>query len=89
MRDDFCVFVLTHGRADNVITARTLKRHGYTGKTFFVVDDQDEVGSHVDVELAAPESMFLRKLQGLDGILGESGFLAVPITPVGCYGYLG
>lgn len=42
MRDDFCVFVLTHGRADNVITARTLKRQGYTGKTFFVVDDQDE-----------------------------------------------
>ena len=41
MRDDFCVFILTHGRADNVITARTLKRHGYTGKTFFVVDDQD------------------------------------------------
>ena len=42
MRDDFCVFILTHGRADNVITARTLKRQGYTGKTFFVVDDQDE-----------------------------------------------
>ena len=42
MRSDFCVFILTHGRADNVITAQTLKRHGYTGKTFFVVDDQDE-----------------------------------------------
>ena len=42
MRDDFCVFILTHGRADNVITARTLKRQGYTGKTFFVVDDQDD-----------------------------------------------
>lgn len=42
MRDDFCVFILTHGRADNVKTAKTLKRQGYTGKTFFVVDDQDE-----------------------------------------------
>ena len=42
MRSDFCVFILTHGRADNVITALTLKRQGYTGKTFFVVDDQDE-----------------------------------------------
>ena len=42
MRDDFCVFILTHGRADNVKTAKQLDRDGYTGKTFFVVDDQDE-----------------------------------------------
>ena len=25
MRDDFCVFILTHGRANNVITMETLK----------------------------------------------------------------
>lgn len=42
MRDDFCVFILTHGRADNVKTAKQLDRDGYTGKTFFVVDDQDD-----------------------------------------------
>ena len=42
MRDDFCVFILTHGRADSVKTAKQLDRDGYTGKTFFVVDDQDD-----------------------------------------------
>lgn len=31
MRDDFCVFILTHGRPDNVRTYNTLMRLGYTG----------------------------------------------------------
>lgn len=32
MRDDFCAFILTHGRPDKVLTYRTLRRAGYTGK---------------------------------------------------------
>lgn len=42
MRNDFAVFILTHGRADNVVTAKLLKREGYTGRVYFVVDDEDE-----------------------------------------------
>ena len=42
MRDDFCVFILTHGRADCVHTYTTLQRAGYTGKIFIVIDDEDE-----------------------------------------------
>lgn len=42
MRDDFCVFILTHGRPDKVLTYRTLRRAGYTGKIFIVVDDEDK-----------------------------------------------
>ncbi|HHV0077680.1 hypothetical protein [Escherichia coli] len=30
MRDDFCAFILTHGRPDKVLTYRTLRRAGYT-----------------------------------------------------------
>lgn len=41
MRNDFAVFILTHGRADNVITYNTLKKRGYTGKIYIVIDDQD------------------------------------------------
>lgn len=41
MRDDFCVFILTHGRPDRVYTYRELKRWGYTGKVYLVVDDED------------------------------------------------
>lgn len=42
MRDDFAVFILTHGRAENVITVKTLKKQGYTGRLYIVIDDEDE-----------------------------------------------
>jgi hypothetical protein len=41
MRNDFCAFILTHGRAGNVATYKTLIEAGYTGKIFLVVDDAD------------------------------------------------
>ena len=40
--DDFCVFILTHGRPDKVFTYNTIKEKGYTGKVYFVVDDEDK-----------------------------------------------
>lgn len=40
--NDFVVFILTHGRANNVITMQTLKKCGYTGKTVLVIDNEDE-----------------------------------------------
>ena len=42
MNDDFAVFILTHGRPTNVITLRTLKNCGYTGKIFLIIDDEDK-----------------------------------------------
>ena len=39
----FVVFILTHGRASNVKTLRTLKKAGYTGKVVLVIDDEDEM----------------------------------------------
>lgn len=41
MRDDFAVFILTHGRADHVVTYNTLKRMNYTGKIIILIDDED------------------------------------------------
>lgn len=41
MRDDFCAFILTHGRADRVTTYSTLRKQGYTGKIYIVIDDED------------------------------------------------
>ncbi len=40
--DNFCAFILTHGRPDNVITLHSIRKHGYTGKIYLVVDDQDK-----------------------------------------------
>lgn len=42
MRNDFAVFILTHGRANNVKTIPTLRKCGYTGKIYLVVDNEDE-----------------------------------------------
>lgn len=38
---DFCAFILTHGRPNNVITYETIRNAGYTGKIYIVVDDED------------------------------------------------
>ena len=40
-RNDFAVFILTHGRPDKVITYSTIRRLGYTGPIYLIVDDQD------------------------------------------------
>ncbi len=42
MRNDFAVLILSHGRADRVYTIPTLRKGGYTGKIYIVVDNEDE-----------------------------------------------
>lgn len=42
VRDDFAVFILTHGRPEKIITVETLKRCGYTGKWYLILDDEDK-----------------------------------------------
>ena len=38
---EFCVFILTHGRPDNVRTAKMLEKVGYTGPWYIVIDNED------------------------------------------------
>lgn len=42
MRDDFAIFILSHGRAYNVLTVRTLLQYGYTGRWYIIIDNEDE-----------------------------------------------
>lgn len=42
MANDFAVLILTHGRPDTVITDKTLRRQGYTGPIFYVIDNEDK-----------------------------------------------
>lgn len=42
MLDDFAVFILSHGRPDNVITYKTLQRAGYTGRVYIIIDNEDK-----------------------------------------------
>lgn len=48
MREDFCVFIMSYDRPDNVPTIDSLKRHGYTGDWYIVVDHEDDRGSYID-----------------------------------------
>lgn len=40
--DKLVVFILTHGRPHNVKTLKTLQKCGYTGKIYFIVDNEDK-----------------------------------------------
>lgn len=42
MGSDFAVFILTNGRANNIKTLKTLKKGGYTGKTYIIIDNLDK-----------------------------------------------
>lgn len=43
MGNNFAVFILSHGRANNIDTLKTLRRANYSGKWFIVVDNQDDM----------------------------------------------
>jgi len=40
--NDFCIFILSHGRPDNVKTLNTLNRFNYTGKYYILIDNEDK-----------------------------------------------
>lgn len=42
MRNDFAVFILSHGRANRVVTVETLRKSGYTGEIYIIIDDTDK-----------------------------------------------
>lgn len=42
MRNDFAVFILTHGRPDNQKTLNTLLSMGYSGQYYLVLDNHDD-----------------------------------------------
>jgi len=67
MRDDLCVFILSHGRAGNAPSTRSIERHGYTGDWYIVVDAEDQVDDYV-TEYGEDSVIYLDK----DGALPET-----------------
>lgn len=41
MTKNFAIFILTHGRPDNIKTLTALEKCGWTGKTYIVIDNED------------------------------------------------
>jgi hypothetical protein len=56
----FAVFILTHGRSDNVKTIRTLKSHGYTGRVVLVIDDEDQQRSTYEEKFSGMVEVFCK-----------------------------
>lgn len=42
MKNNYAVFILTHGRPNSVKTYKTLRKCGYTGKIYLVIDSDDK-----------------------------------------------
>lgn len=38
----FAVFILSHGRAERIDTYKTLRKRGYTGKIYILIDNEDD-----------------------------------------------
>jgi hypothetical protein len=45
MRNDFAVFILTHGRPDSLHTLKTLSAGNYTGRFYIIIDTEDETAA--------------------------------------------
>lgn len=41
-RDDFAIFILSHGRAYHMSTLKLILRCGYTGKWYIIIDNEDD-----------------------------------------------
>lgn len=49
MKRKFATFILTHGRADKVLSYHALKKGGYTGQIYLLVDDEDkQLDAYID-----------------------------------------
>jgi hypothetical protein len=42
INNDFTIFILSHGRPDNMDTYKSLHRAGYTGKVYIIIDNEDK-----------------------------------------------
>jgi len=39
---DYAVFIITNGRPDGVLTDRSLRRQGYSGRIYYIIDNEDK-----------------------------------------------
>jgi len=68
----FCVFILSHGRPNNVITLKTLEGCGYHGRVYIVVDDEDSTVDEYRRNYGAERVLVFNKQAEAD--LADAGF---------------
>lgn len=57
-KNNFAVFILTHGRPDRIDTLKTLRESGYSGKIYLVIDDQDKTSQDY-IELYGTDNVII------------------------------
>ena len=57
----FCIFVISHGRPDKVITLKALRRSGYTGPLFIVCDNEDKTVQQYQANFGANKVLVFDK----------------------------
>lgn len=63
MNEKFTVFILSHGRPNNVITLNTLKKCGYTGDWHIVIDNEDDTADEYYNNFGHERVIMFDKLQ--------------------------
>lgn len=61
MNKNFIAFILTHGRPDNVLTYDSLKKHGYTGEIYIIIDNEDKTADKYREKFGDKVIMFDKK----------------------------
>lgn len=72
MRTDFAVFILSNGRPSNIKTMESLKKGNYTGKTYIIIDDEDETASEYYKNYGDQVVMFNKKEAALITDTGDN-----------------
>jgi hypothetical protein len=57
-----CIFIISHGRPDKVITLKALRRSGYTGPLFIVCDNEDKTLEQYRAQFGASKVLVFDKL---------------------------
>ena len=65
---NFAALIITHGRPNSIFTDATLRRQGYTGEIFYVVDDEDETGVDYVKKYGTENVLFFCKKEYADKI---------------------
>lgn len=60
--NSFVVFILTHGRPDNVLTYKTLRESGYTGKIYLIIDNEDKTAKDYYLNFGTENVIMFDKL---------------------------
>lgn len=84
----FATFILTNKRGNNVKTYKTLRKHGYTGKIYLILDDMDETIDIYKGNYPEDEIIVFSKKEALrytDTMTNQEDFRAVVYARNACF----